>query len=229
MRPQALFDDLAKGLAGGTMSRLEAVRLLGAALFGGALASVPGVALAVPPPGTEPPAGAEPSSSACERYCIRNVPVGPERAQCLSQGAQGSGPCYECNPGLSPAAGPNFPGCPPDQVFDPFAEFGTCCRTCPEDAVVCKSDNGVNEFCVGLDNQCDSTPGAGGTFDPSTCTCTCPPDTTDCAGDSEYAWVHGGGCADLQNDPNNCGRCGYSCQNVSTTAVCVNGVCVESV
>jgi hypothetical protein len=173
---ESSFDDLAKGLAGGTISRLEAVRLLGAALFGGTLASVPGVALAVPPPGTEPPAGAEPSSSACERYCIRNFPAGPERAQCLSQGAQGSGPCYECNVGFSPAAGPNFPGCPPDQVFDPNAEFGTCCRTCAEDAVLCRSENGVNENCYGLDYQCSE----GGTFDPSTCQCICQPGTVPC-------------------------------------------------
>jgi hypothetical protein len=40
------FDDLTKGLASGTISRLEAVRLLGAALVGSALASIPGVAWA---------------------------------------------------------------------------------------------------------------------------------------------------------------------------------------
>ena len=40
------FDELAKGLAGGTISRGKALRLLGAALFGGAVASVPGVAWA---------------------------------------------------------------------------------------------------------------------------------------------------------------------------------------
>jgi hypothetical protein len=38
------LDDLANGLARGTISRREAVRLLGVTLLGGALASVPGVA-----------------------------------------------------------------------------------------------------------------------------------------------------------------------------------------
>src|SRR5215213_9612784 len=42
------FDDLAKGLHDGTLSRRGALRMLGAALFGGALASVPGMAFAAP-------------------------------------------------------------------------------------------------------------------------------------------------------------------------------------
>ncbi len=40
------IDELAKGLAAGTVSRRKALRLMGAALVGGALASIPGVALA---------------------------------------------------------------------------------------------------------------------------------------------------------------------------------------
>jgi hypothetical protein len=40
------LDELAKGLAGGTVSRGKALRMLGAALFGGAVASIPGAALA---------------------------------------------------------------------------------------------------------------------------------------------------------------------------------------
>jgi hypothetical protein len=40
------FDELARGLASGTLSRGKALRLMGAALVGGALASLPRVALA---------------------------------------------------------------------------------------------------------------------------------------------------------------------------------------
>ena len=40
------FDDLAKGLASGTLSRGKALRLLSGALVGATLASVPGVAWA---------------------------------------------------------------------------------------------------------------------------------------------------------------------------------------
>jgi hypothetical protein len=42
------LDDLAKGLASGNLSRRKALRMLGAAMVGGMLASIPGVALAAP-------------------------------------------------------------------------------------------------------------------------------------------------------------------------------------
>jgi hypothetical protein len=44
------FDELTRGLASGTLSRGKALRLMGAALVGGALASIPGIALAKPKP-----------------------------------------------------------------------------------------------------------------------------------------------------------------------------------
>jgi hypothetical protein len=45
------LDDLARGLANGTVSRREALRWMGGVLLGGTLASIPGVALAKPKPG----------------------------------------------------------------------------------------------------------------------------------------------------------------------------------
>jgi hypothetical protein len=42
------FDELASGLASGTLSRGKALRLMGAALVGGVLASIPGMAGAKP-------------------------------------------------------------------------------------------------------------------------------------------------------------------------------------
>jgi hypothetical protein len=47
------FDALAKGLANGTVSRGKALRWMGGALVGAALASVPGVAWAKPKPGKQ--------------------------------------------------------------------------------------------------------------------------------------------------------------------------------
>jgi hypothetical protein len=44
------FDELARGLASGSVSRGKALRLMGAALVGGALASIPGVAQAIHQP-----------------------------------------------------------------------------------------------------------------------------------------------------------------------------------
>src|SRR5829696_2596007 len=55
------FDELAKGLASGSISRSRALKLLGGAILGGLLVSAPGVALAkqggIPgPPSQQPPA-----------------------------------------------------------------------------------------------------------------------------------------------------------------------------
>ena len=43
------FDELAKGLVTGTVSRRKALRMFGAGLVGGTLASIPGIAWAVKP------------------------------------------------------------------------------------------------------------------------------------------------------------------------------------
>ena len=51
MSPEARdhsFDELTRGLANDTLSRGKALRLMGAALVGGALASIPGIAWAKP-------------------------------------------------------------------------------------------------------------------------------------------------------------------------------------
>jgi hypothetical protein len=45
-REESIFDDLARGLADGSVTRGKAIRLMGGALVGAALASVPGVAWA---------------------------------------------------------------------------------------------------------------------------------------------------------------------------------------
>ena len=61
------FDRLAKGLASGKVSRRGALRLFGAALFGGLLAGVPGVAVATPvsPPPVSPPPASPPGQGRC--------------------------------------------------------------------------------------------------------------------------------------------------------------------
>jgi hypothetical protein len=215
--------------------------------LGGALASVPGFAWAQPerrrvPPSAECeayctqsfPAGPEreqclsqcrqvPSSADCEAYCTQVFPEGPERAQCLSQGAKGSGPCYECNVtlGVWPPAGPHF-DCPPDQVFEPNPETGTCCHSCGPDAVICGA-GGVEEGCYSLQYNC----GNGGTFDPSdpsTCLCICPPGTINCGNTNGTP----GGCVDPLTDSLNCGQCTNACHGrQGQMTPCVNGVCTE--
>src|SRR5829696_6344660 len=73
--PDRSFDELAKGLADGTLSRGRALRLMGAALVGAAAASISGVAWAAPPEGRGRP---------CPKGEIkcRNTCCGPEDLCC---------------------------------------------------------------------------------------------------------------------------------------------------
>jgi hypothetical protein len=136
------FDDLAKGLASGTLSRGKALRLLGGALVGATLASLPGVAWA-----------STGGNSACAHYCNEVFPPGRERGRCKSQGTKGRGPCYSCTPGIGP--GPHFtPQCGPNEEFDP-------------EACECEAAGCTGEFYEGYNPECK----ANEFFNTTTCTC----------------------------------------------------------
>src|ERR687893_1353134 len=71
------FDELAKGLAGGTVSRRKVLRLLGAAFVGTTLASVPGMAWAAKTPRPPKPDGrcsqnkpCPAGQGCCNRTCV---------------------------------------------------------------------------------------------------------------------------------------------------------------
>jgi hypothetical protein len=113
---------------------------MGGALVGGALASIPGVALARPG-----------GNMACDEFCHANF-TGREAAQCTKSGARGAGPCFECTPGVGP--GPNFtpPECGTGETFNPNTCQcesvcpNTCCCHCQysdpvtgQSTVVCNS------------------------------------------------------------------------------------------
>jgi hypothetical protein len=77
MSPEATersFDELAVGLSSGKLSRGKAIKLMGASLVGGVLASIPGIAEAAPKPFTKPPG----------RKCSSNEQC--ETGRCLSSG-----------------------------------------------------------------------------------------------------------------------------------------------
>jgi hypothetical protein len=63
------LDQLAKGMATGTLSRGRALRMLGAALVGGAFASIPGAAWAAC---KQPFSKCTANSQCCSRQCIKN-------------------------------------------------------------------------------------------------------------------------------------------------------------
>jgi hypothetical protein len=108
------LDELAKGLATGTLSRGKALRLMGAALVGGALASIPGIAWAKP----NKPAGAK---------CNHNH-------QCAS------GQCVDSRVGrvcTAPAPPPPIctPSCPANCSCDFAADGTTTCIDCPPETL----------------------------------------------------------------------------------------------
>jgi hypothetical protein len=170
------FDELTRGLASGTLSRGKALRLMGAALVGGALASVPGTALA-----DDDCRGfgrrCRRDSQCCSRNCVRRgddkvcgCPEGKTRCKdrcvdlqtnerhcgsCSNSCAEGS----ECVSGeCTPACGSNGSDC----SGDPDCCSGNCvnstCSACPGGPIAnnygtcmsndqCCSGNCSNGFC----------------------------------------------------------------------------------
>src|SRR5918994_5548136 len=186
-RGETSFDELAKGLAHGTISRRQALRWMGGALVGGVLASIPGVAFAQ-----------QGGNSACALFCAQTFPPGPERGKCASQGAHGTGHCYECTPGIAP--GPHFiPQCAPNEEFNP--------ETCECEAVACAGNplpEGAcaNQAICGEANQL----------------CGCLPTT-----ESSFFCIQHGSCGEPCTSTLDCPEgktCVFSCCGGETNAFC---------
>jgi hypothetical protein len=132
MSPEARersFDELARGLASGSISRRKALRLMGAALVGGTLASLPGVAWAAPE-----------GNSACDAFCHQNF-SGRQAGTCSKKGARGTGPCYECT---AAGCGPNFTKPTTCPVTGQTYNCSACQCECPSGQVVCGGKCGTS-------------------------------------------------------------------------------------
>jgi hypothetical protein len=193
------FDELARGLANGAVSRRKALRWMGSALVGGALASIPGVAFASHK-GTPHGGGGNGGRSSCAQFCNTLFGEGTTaQEECVSQGARGTGPCYSCTPGAGP--GPNFtPSC-----TAPKTQFNSSTCECECPATTC----GTNETLNTTTCLCESN--------PETCTAGenfCCPDPN--IPSSCFAVVGGGTvCATRVA----CG--GASCSDCSPDQICV--------
>lgn len=214
------FDELAKGMANGTISRGQALKLVGAALLGfGSLGFLGEVAEAKPKRkhkkyhrashAAAQNANATPQAdlgnSPCAHFCERVRPPGEERGKCTSAGAHGTGPCFECIPGVG--AGPNFqpPTCPDGQTFNTQScqcEGGGC--TVP----VCTFETGFQ--CGGPICGCPNSPS--GVF----CWCVRTAEGTGLCVDEERAAVCQAGCNTSQD-----------CQQITgnPNAVCLVDTC----
>jgi hypothetical protein len=105
------FDELARGLATDTISRGRALRMLGAALVGGAFASIPGAAWAACRPLLHKCTG---NFQCCSRNCIKNP--------------QGNGRICGCPTGKTLCGGRCVTNCTAPKVPNPT---NNCACECP--------------------------------------------------------------------------------------------------
>jgi hypothetical protein len=149
------FDELAKGLATGAVSRRKALRWMGGALVGAALASVPGVAWA---DDDRCPEGQARCGERCVNLQTNERHCGSCSNRCTSTQTCCKGKCVNLQK--------NERHC------------GSCSNHCPEGEEcvggVCQCPSGTT-LCGGacMSNSCPQ----GQAFNPSTCQCECPPNT----------------------------------------------------
>jgi len=183
------FDTLTRRLADGSISRRKALRVLGASLVGSVLASIPGAAIAAPPPGTclKETKPCKTNTDCCSQNCeTRNgkLVCGPA-VQCTGQG-QGNcpQPASECLQVLCSASGfcgaaqpkPNNTRCDLDNnpCTEDTCQAGVCTpggvKTCPN------SNNPCAELvCNPATGNCEPRPvNAGGVCRPAQGACDLP-------------------------------------------------------
>jgi hypothetical protein len=129
------FDELTRGLADGSLSRRKALRLFGGALVGSVLASIPGVALAAPPPGT----------------CLQEGKVCKTNTQCCSQNCETRKGKRVCGPAVQ-CTGEGQGNCPQpaDQCLEVRCNSGFCGAVQnKQDGSGCNAGNActVNDTC----------------------------------------------------------------------------------
>jgi hypothetical protein len=162
------LDELAKGLATGTLSRGKALRLMGAALVGGALASIPGIALAKPnkPEGAKCKHDKQCASGNCSSSgtCAPCVSAG---LACTANGQCCSGLCRtdRFGEGFCAAAPPICtPECPGDCGCFFTPDGTTTCINCPLGICVGFGPVTSCEECITRGEVCTREPVLGNLF-----------------------------------------------------------------
>ena len=165
------FDELARGLASGSLSRRKALRLMGGLLVGSTLGSLPGVAWA--------------DDDDCKRRgrrCTRNRQCCSKN--CIENPAGRGGKVCGCPTGKTPCQEHCVKNCTSPKVLD----TNTCQCVCP--TVACEGGTVNSTTC-----ECECAPlktlvngqcvcptincGAVGTLNPNTCACECDPEFPD--------------------------------------------------
>ena len=171
-REESFFDELARGLANGSVTRGKALRLMGAALVGGALASIPGTAWAARCPSPR---------IKCRGQCC---PTGV--TTCVGTGKNKT--CGPCPNGTEDCGGTCTD-------LSTTTNCGTCgnacgtgaicvsgeCQQCPTGTTICDCGGTCSPECVS--NVCPE----GFIYNPQRCLCdpvctpSCPQGTCRCA------------------------------------------------
>jgi hypothetical protein len=170
MSPEARehsFDELTRGLASGSISRGRALRLMGAALVGGALGSLGGVA------------AADEECKPLTKKCTKN-------AQCCSGNCSkiGTSRFGTCAAGCTSNGGTcsTSTDCCSGLVCKGPSGQRTCAESCiPPNAIGCDPDQ-INSCAGGIAGGCSCNPEASGggycisdnTITPCTTSCDCP-------------------------------------------------------
>jgi hypothetical protein len=171
MSPEARersFDELAMELASGSISRGKALRLMGAAVVGGALGSL-GIREAAAAPGG----------------CKRNGKSCKNDDQCCSENCDDSGICADAPPtcGATGATCTGNTDCCSGLVCKGPSGQRTCAESCiPPNAIPCDPGDILNEDCGGIGSPCrcvSEASGGGycsseGTGIACTTACDCP-------------------------------------------------------
>jgi hypothetical protein len=174
------LDELAKGLASGTLSRGKALRWMGGALVGAALTSIPGVAWAAKPP--SPPGGGGGNCAAGELKC-RGICVNPQT------NPNNCGGCFKTCGGAQICTGGQCV-CPPGTCLSggqcinatTTTNCGPTCATCGTGQGCCEGtciELNTVANCGSCNNSCDVQAG-------EQCLsgrCRCPAGNTLCNGD----------------------------------------------
>jgi hypothetical protein len=161
MKP-GTFDDFTRALARPTTRRSALGRIAG--MLG--LGTVGGAALAGLSPGIALAGG---GNSDCAHFCNAVFDPGPDRGQCKSDGAHGTGLCQACGNGMQSVCCPQNPDgtctsyssatcCSSGQV----CMSGTCVAACPSGHVLLSNGTCVTACGVGCATPC-----------PSACFCYC--------------------------------------------------------
>jgi hypothetical protein len=231
------FDELAKGLASGEVSRRKALKLMGVALLGGVGFSIPGVAFArtprTPPTGK---GGCPQGRTLCRGKCYDLSQDRNNCGQCgnvcsESQVCQG-GTCLgaggalcssnsQCASGLYCSTGGTCEPCGPTTCATGCCDANGVCQpgtsntACGFGGVPCSVCNTTTQVCAGAAHSCEQLCG------PDTCpTGCCDPSTNNCLpGNTAEACGYGGEVC-VQCDTTNFFNCSTITAGGITTRAC---------